>query len=233
MLLAGRSAVVTGASRGIGRAIADALEQAGARVAGLARTAPGEGAETGATGRIALRCDVTREADVRRAAEAVLAALGPPDVLVNNAGAFLLRPLADTSDAEFRQQLEVNTVGAFLVARAFLPAMAERGGHVITVGSVADHVGFPGNVAYAASKYGVRGLHEALRAEFGGAGVRFTLLSPGPTDTTIWDPVDPDRRHDLPDRAGMLQPRDVAEAVLFAATRPPRVAVELLRLMPA
>jgi 3-hydroxy acid dehydrogenase / malonic semialdehyde reductase len=118
------------------------------------------------------------------------------------------------------------------VLRAFVPAMLERGGHVVTVGSIADHVAFPGNAAYAASKFGLRGLHETLKAEYAGTGLRFTLVSPGPTDTTLWDPVDPDRRPDLPNRAGMLQAGDVADAVLFAVTRPNRVNVELLWVMP-
>jgi NADP-dependent 3-hydroxy acid dehydrogenase YdfG len=204
--LAGRTALVTGASRGIGRAIADLFEREGALVVRVART-------------------VT--------AERPLDALGPPDVLVNNAGTFLLKPAADTSAEEFRRQVDVNLVGGFLVLKALLPAMAERGGHVVTIGSVADHLGFPGNVAYGASKYGLRGLHESLRAEYAGQGVRMTLISPGPTDTTLWDPVDPDRRDDLPNRAGMLQPDDVAETVLFAVTRPDRANVELLHLMPS
>jgi NADP-dependent 3-hydroxy acid dehydrogenase YdfG len=124
-------------------------------------------------------------------------------------------------------------VGGFLVLRAFLPAMVERGGHVVTIGSVADHIAFPGNAAYGASKYGLRGLHEALRAEYAGRGLRMTLISPGPTDTSLWDPVNPERRDDVPDRAGMLQATDVAEAVLFAVTRPERANVELIHLMPS
>jgi NAD(P)-dependent dehydrogenase (short-subunit alcohol dehydrogenase family) len=238
-LLAGKTALVTGASRGIGRAIADAFEREGALVVRVARTVTGESPldalrkSGGRDRRVELRCDVTLEGDVRRLVETVLGTIGAPDVLVNNAGTFLLKPAADTSAEEFRQQVDVNLVGGFLVLKAFLPAMAERGGHVVTIGSVADHLGFPGNVAYGASKYGLRGLHEALRAEYAGQGIRMTLISPGPTDTTLWDPVDPDRRDDVPSRAGMLQPSDVAEAVLFAVTRSDRANVELLHLMPA
>jgi NADP-dependent 3-hydroxy acid dehydrogenase YdfG len=102
----------------------------------------------------------------------------------------------------------------------------------ITVGSVADHVGFPENAAYAAGKYGVRGLHETLLAEYRGSGVKLTLISPGPTDTDIWAPFDPDHRPGFPTRAEMLRPADVAEAVLFVATRPPRVLIDWLRLGP-
>lgn len=236
--LEGISAVVTGASRGIGAAVADALETAGALAVRLSRSAATDTPlaairrSRGVDRRIELRCDISRESDVQRVAEMVLGTLGAPDVLVHCAGTFLLKPLESTSAEDFRTQLDVNLTGAFLVLRAFVPAMAKRGGHVLTIGSIADHVAFPGNTAYGASKWGLRGLHEVLRAEYEGSGVRFTLLSPGATDTSLWDPIDPDRRDDLPDRAAMLQASDVADAVLFAATRSPRAHVELLRLMP-
>jgi NADP-dependent 3-hydroxy acid dehydrogenase YdfG len=112
-------------------------------------------------------------------------------------------------------------------------AAADRGGCFISIGSVADHVGFPENAAYAASKYGLRGLHETLLAEYRGRGVRLTLISPGPTDTAVWDPLDPDHREGFPPRARMLRPADVADAVLYVTTRPPHVQVDWLRLGPS
>lgn len=235
--LGGKVAVITGASRGIGLAIAEALEAEDAYVVRLARsldadvpTAPPGGPDR----RIDLRCDCTSEADLARAAAVVLETVGPPDILVNNAGAFFLAPLTDTPPDAFRHQLEANLVTAFLVARAFLPPMAERRhGHLVTIGSVADHVALAGNSAYAAAKFGLRGLHDVLAAEFTPHGLRATLISPGPTDTALWDPIRPDTRPDVPNRAAMLRPADVAAAVLFALTRPDRVEVESLVLGPA
>lgn len=228
--LAGQVAVVTGASRGIGAAVAAAFAQAGAvRVVRLARSLS-EG-ESGAFRD--LPCDVTDPVQVLRAAERVLRESGPPDVVINNAGSFLLRPFEGTGIEEFEAQIAVNLRAPFAVARAFLPAMrrAGRGLHV-SVGSVADHRAFPENAAYAASKFGLRGLHETLAAEYQGTGVRLALVSPGPTDTAAWDPVDPDNRPGVPNRAAMLRATDVAEAILFLATRPPTVTVDWLRLGP-
>jgi NADP-dependent 3-hydroxy acid dehydrogenase YdfG len=105
-------------------------------------------------------------------------------------------------------------------------------GTFVTVGSVADHVGFPENAAYAASKFGVRGLHETLVAEYRGSGVNLSLVSPGPTDTSVWDPYDPDRRQGFVPRAAMLRPADVAEAIMFIVTRPAHVHIDWLRLGP-
>ncbi len=227
--LFGRTAVVTGASRGIGLAVAEALQAAGAHVVRLARSL--EDAERDR--RTDLRCDVTDAASVAAAARRVLDARGAPDILVHAAGVFLVAPLAETAPQDFVAQVAGNLVAPFLVLRAFLPAMtARRRGLVVTIGSVADHRPFPGNAAYGAAKAGLRGLHEVLLAELRGSGVRATLVSPGPVDTAIWDPVDPDHRPGFTKRADMLKPEDVAEAVLFVATRRDDVAIPELRIMP-
>jgi NAD(P)-dependent dehydrogenase (short-subunit alcohol dehydrogenase family) len=225
--LAGRVALVTGASRGIGAATAEALRAAGARVVRVARALPPR------EDFVDLAADLTDAAQVEALAERVRREVGPPDLVVSNAGSFLLRPLEQTTVADFDAQVAINLRAAFAVARAFLPMLRGAGrGSFVTVGSVADHVGFPQNAAYAASKYGLRGLHETLLAEYRGTGVRLTLVSPGPTDTDIWAPFDPDRREGFPRRAEMLRPADVADAVLFVATRPPHVLVDWLRLGP-
>jgi NAD(P)-dependent dehydrogenase (short-subunit alcohol dehydrogenase family) len=228
--LAGRVAVITGASRGIGAAAAETLAGEGARVIRLARTLRDVTRDNVED----VRCDLTDPQQVSRVAERIIAQYGAPDIVVSNAGAFLLRALEATETAEVDLQLAVNVKAPFYIAKAFLPSMRAAGkGSFISIGSVADHVGFPENAAYAASKYGLRGLHETLVAEYSGTGVRLTLISPGPTDTNMWDSVDLDNREGFTPRAMMLRPADVAEAITFVATRPSHVVIEMLRLGPA
>ena len=229
----GRLAVVTGASRGIGLAIAQRLAADGARVVMLARgleALAGRAREIGGHA-VALRCDLADRASVADAAIRIAAEHGTPDAVVNNAGLFPLSPVAETSLEEFAATVETNLVAPFALVRAFLPAMRARGsGHVVTIGSIADRNTFPGNGAYAASKYGARALHEVMRLELRGSGVRATLVSPGPTDTPLWDPIDPDSREGFTPRAAMLPAGAVADAVLWALTRDAAVNVDELRL---
>lgn len=227
--LAGRTALVTGGSRGIGLAAARALQQAGAQVGRVARTLRSGWHD----GFLDLPCDLTDPEDLAHAADQFQGQLGVPELVVSNAGAFFLAPLADTPLEEFDRQLAANLRAPFLLARRLLPPMQARGaGCWITIGSIADHLSFTGNAAYGAAKYGLRGLHQVLREECRGTGVRCALVSPGPVDTTLWDSVDTEAAGILP-RDRMLRPEDVAEAVLFIATRPDRVDVDWLRLGPA
>lgn len=227
--LAGRTALVTGASRGIGLAVADELRAAGAHVIRIARSLADAEADRETT----RRADLSRGAEVERVVRQVLAERGAPDIVVNNAGVFYVRHLADTTPEMFAESLAVNLTAPFLVVRALLPHLIKRNaGHLVTLGSVSDHVAFPGNAAYTASKFGVRGLHEVIQREIAGTGVRATLVSPGPVDTDAWDPINPDRLPGFTKRADMMRPEDVAEAVLFAVTRPARVDVTEIRLMP-
>ena len=225
--LAGKIAVVTGASRGIGLAVAGALRAAGAHVVRLARSLSDASAER----RTDVRCDVGRAEEVERVTSKLLAEVGVPDIVVNNAGVFFAKPLGETSAAEFAQTIAANLTGAFLVARAFVPLFVKRGaGHLVTIGSSSDHIAYSGNSAYAASKYGVRGMHEVIAVEVAGTGVRTTLISPGGVDTNLWDAIDPDSKPGFTKRKDMLRAEDVAEAVVFAVTRPERTIVTELRL---
>jgi NAD(P)-dependent dehydrogenase (short-subunit alcohol dehydrogenase family) len=231
--LAGRTALVTGASRGIGRAVASALVGAGAWVGMVARTGGVLADAAREAGGHAIPGDVSTVEGAHAIATYVSELLGDaPDLVVNCAGAFGLARLAETDPVDFDRMLAVNLRGPFLLVRAFLPAMLRRGsGHVISVGSVAGRVAFAENGAYSASKFGLRGLHEVLLQEVRGTGVKATLVEPAATDTPLWDPLDPDARPDLPDRAAMLRPEDVARVVVFAASLPrhvqiPSVAVE-------
>jgi NADP-dependent 3-hydroxy acid dehydrogenase YdfG len=220
---------VTGASRGIGLAVSEVLHSEGACVVRLARSLVTETTDR----RVDIKCDVTSEEAVSQAVSRVLAEVGAPQIVVNNAGAFVLKPLAETTAADFRKQLAVNLTGSFLLLRELVPHLIRlEHAHIVTIGSVADHVPFPGNAAYASSKYGLRGMHEVLSRELTGTDVRMTLISPGPTNTSLWDELDADAQKNLTDRTDMLCADDVAQAVLFAVTRPARVNVELMHIMP-
>jgi NADP-dependent 3-hydroxy acid dehydrogenase YdfG len=222
---------VTGASRGIGLAVACALVERGMRVAMLARNddALRVAAQPLGAAALPMACDVSDA----RALDAVTTRVGEafgdgPDVLVNSAGLFKL----DTADPrDFAEAIDVNLIAPFRLVRAFLPAMRARlRGHIISIGSIADHVAFAENSGYVASKFGLRGLHEVLRAELASSGVRTTLVSPGPVNTALWDDVNPDERPGFVPRSAMLAPAHVAAAVVFAVMQPADVNIDELRL---
>jgi NAD(P)-dependent dehydrogenase (short-subunit alcohol dehydrogenase family) len=233
--LKGRTALVTGASRGIGLAVARELARAGAWVGMVARTGAELSRAAAEVGGHAIPADVTSPVSVHGLVGYVTELLGDtPDILVNSAGSFALAPLAATDPDTFDRQIAVNLRGPFLLIRALLPLMlARRSGLVVNIGSVAGRVAYPENGAYSASKFGLRGLHEVLVQETRGTGVRATLVEPGATDTSLWDAIDPDARPDLPSRSQMLSPDDVARAVLFAATQPAGVEIPVIAVQSA
>ena len=224
---------MTGASRGIGLATARVLSAAGARLFCLARAGQRLDEAVASLGysAIAVPCDLSKAVEIDAAVETVLRSEGMPDALVQAAGVFPLAPLEKTPAGEFDAALQVNLLGPYRLAQPIATQMRARGsGHIVTIGSVADRTAFAENVAYSASKFGARAVHEVIREEFRGTGVRVSLVSPGPVDTTIWDAIDPDHRPGFTPRALMLKPEAVADAVLYVLTRDAATNVDELRL---
>jgi 2-deoxy-D-gluconate 3-dehydrogenase len=190
-VLTGRVAFVTGASRGLGQAIARALAEAGAAVACTARSlADAEAtaaAISGAGGRaVAFRLDVTRGSEVEAAVRDTEAALGPVDVLVNNAGVTLEKKTVDVTDEEWERVLATNLTSMFRCARAVAPSMIERGrGKIINVGSMYGRLGVSRYAAYCATKAAVDGLTRSLASEWARHGIQVNCLAPGYMNTDI------------------------------------------------
>jgi NAD(P)-dependent dehydrogenase (short-subunit alcohol dehydrogenase family) len=229
-----RVAVVSGGGSGLGREIALELARRGydlallgRREAPLAETL--ELAQVRGGKSLALPCDVRDAAAVERCAEQIRSRWGAAGLLVPAAGTAAIAPLEQTSPDDFAALIDTNLTGVFLLIRALLPAMKERGrGWIVPLLSVAARRGFPGWSAYCASKWGLRGLVAALREELQGTGVRITALYPGATDTPIWN--------DLPgewNRASMVPPREVARALGYVLDADPSTLVEEVHLGPA
>jgi NADP-dependent 3-hydroxy acid dehydrogenase YdfG len=232
--LEGRTVLVTGASRGIGLATARVVSNAGARVFCLAREGNRLASAVATLGydAVAVGCDLSRADDIDRAVESIRKATnGAPDALVQAAGVFPLAAFDETPPQEFESALQVNLLGPHRLAQPLVAHMKSRqAGHLVTIGSIADRTAFAENVAYSASKFGARAVHEVLREELRGSGVRVSLVSPAQVDTAIWDAIDPDHRPGFTPRAQMLRPEAVADAVLFVLTRGAEVNIDELRL---
>jgi NAD(P)-dependent dehydrogenase (short-subunit alcohol dehydrogenase family) len=231
--LAGQVAVVTGAGRGIGRAVAVAFAREGAFVVLAARSAREIASvqrDIEATGgrALAVATDVRQEPAVAALVTRALAEGGRIDCLVTAAGLAAFGPVADAKTADWDQLMAVNLRGAFLCCRAVLPAMtAQRRGTIINIGSVVTSRTLPGSGAYTAAKYGLLGFSRVLAEEMRTHGVRVGVLSAGATDTPLWDAVP-----QPPDRALMLKPEQIAEAALLMASLAPGAVLEEMTLLP-
>jgi 3-oxoacyl-[acyl-carrier protein] reductase len=227
MLLEGKTALITGAGRGIGRGIALAFARQGCDVACAARTADEVNATADAVKRcgrraLALIADVSRPKEVRAMADAALEAFGQIDFLVNNAGYACFKPFVELSLEEWRRTIDVNLTGVFLCAKALLPSMiARRSGRIINVSSVAAMKPMLDQSAYCASKHGMNGLTKVLAMELREYGISVHAVCPGGVDTRLSQQVMPDR-----DKSDWMTPEDIAHACLYLATMSPRATTD-------
>jgi 3-oxoacyl-[acyl-carrier protein] reductase len=228
------TALVTGATHGIGRATAFALGRAGYRVGVCARTgskvaALVEELRAGGIQADGRAGDVAEPADAGAIVEHVVGALGEVGVLVNNAGVLIARPIGELTLEDWDATMATNLRGLFLMTRAVLPAMrARRRGDLVNVASLSARNGFAGGAAYAASKHAVLGFGRSLMLELRKEGIRVITICPGSVDTAMLrdQPMlkaDPDR---------ILQPDDVAETILHTLRLPDRALVSEVDLRP-
>ena len=233
-----KTIIVTGASSGFGEAIAIACAAEGAKVSLVARRAEmleAVAKAARAKGGKALVCpaDVSDDDQILAAIEKTRAAFGPIDVLVNNAGTnFAARSIGETSAEQWRELMDINLTSAFVFTRAVLPEMKARGdGLIINLASRAGM--FPSlgaGVAYSASKIGMEALNDVTNEEGNAHGVRACLFNPGAGNTPIIDrrPV----KFSQEQKMKMIQSEDIAATVVFIASLPPRVNIDLVSMMP-
>jgi len=223
--LGGKTAIVTGASSGIGAAIARALAANGARVAGGARRA--EQLET----EIALELNVTDPASCERFVEQAVDELGGLDILVNNAGLGLGREPFDAGTEEDEETvLETNVHGLLRMTRLCLPHIRD-GGHIVNMGSIAGRQPYENAAVYIASKYAVRGFTYALREDLLGRPIHLTTVDPGLVESNfsrVRFRGDEEKAAAVYANTKPITPDDVAECVIFAVTRPPHVNIDEL-----
>jgi 3-oxoacyl-[acyl-carrier protein] reductase len=228
------TALVTGATQGIGRATAFALGRAGYRIAVCARTAGDLDAlvtdlAAGGIDAAGAAADVGDPTQVARAVERLTRALGEVGLLVTNAGVMIARPFEQLTLEDWDTTMSTNLRSLFLVTRAVLPAMRRRrGGTIVNVASLAGRNGFAGGAAYCASKHAVLGFSRALMQELRKEGIRVIAICPGSVDTGMLH--DQPMLKSNPER--ILQPGDVADAILHAVQLPERALVSELDIRP-
>jgi len=229
--IAGHVALVTGASRGIGLAIARRLGRMGARVSLCARNArtleqAAEGLRREGIETLAVPADVARAGDVARLVERTRQSLGPIDILVNNAGVGIFGPAHERSEADWDTVLDTNLKAVFLVCKSVAPEMIRRRtGHIINISSLAGKNAFPGGGIYCASKWGLLGLTSCMAEDLRGYGIRVSAVCPGTVETQF-------SPHQGKNPAKMLQPDDVAHAVAALVTQAPQSFISEVLLRP-
>jgi 3-oxoacyl-[acyl-carrier protein] reductase len=212
--LTGKRAIVTGASRGIGLAIAQALAREGARMGLLSRVKPRVAGEF-------VACDLADLERVPAAVRELLKRLGPVDFLINNAGTFLEKAAVEIPLADWERVQRVNLTAPFLITREVLPGMiARRRGRIINIASTASIQGYLGQSAYCASKHGLLGFARCLAMEVKPHNIHVHTLCPGGVATDLIKGTDLGRRLE---GQPMIQPRDIAEMVLFLLRQPENI----------
>lgn len=213
--LNGKVALITGASRGIGGAIARTLADEGARLALASRS----GDDLGLPGVVAMPTDVRRAADLEAIVATTVERFGGLDILVINAGVGAYGPFLDTPMDQIEEMIDVNVKGAIFAARAALPHLVRSpAADLVMIASEAGRRGLPFEAVYCSSKFAQVGLTAALDHELREQGVRCTNVCPGGVATDF--AMGRGRTPDMPQLAGMMRPEDVAEAILFVLTRP-------------
>lgn len=236
--LKGKVALVTGASKGIGRASALRLAESGANIVigatsvdlleTLSRDITSLGVES-----LAERCDVTQLPDCEGLVKHVLERFGKIDILVNNAGVGFSGKIVDLDPKQANEMVMVNILGVYYITRAVLPYMMEQqSGDIINIGSVASLKYSPNFAMYSATKFAVRAFSEALRNEVQGHNIRVTLIHPGMTKTAFFDSFTQGGSPIPLDKGEVLKPEDIANAIHFALTRPQGVSLNEVTVRP-
>jgi NADP-dependent 3-hydroxy acid dehydrogenase YdfG len=240
--LAGKVALVTGASSGIGEATALCLAEAGAAVAMSARRADRlaglvEKIEAAGGTALAIPGDMTVEADAKRAVEETVAKLGSIDILINSAGVMQAGGIENCDTELYKKVIDINLMGTVYTCAAAVPHMLGKGeGDIITISSLAGRKGGPMTSAYSASKHAVNFMTDGMRQELGGRNIRVTTLMPGATETEVGDSiVDPNWRTAIQahvSKEGAVKPRDIGETIVFILSLPRRANISEIAVRP-
>jgi NADP-dependent 3-hydroxy acid dehydrogenase YdfG len=228
----GKVALITGASRGIGLAIARSLAGLGAKVALCARDpkrleAAAAGLKQVGASVVSIPADVRSANEIAALVRETERSLGPIEILVNNAGIGSFAPVQEASEANWDAVLDTNLKAVFLLSKAVAPGMIQRrAGHIINIGSLAGKSAFAGGAIYCASKWGLLGLTQCMAEDLRGYGVRVSAVLPGSVATDF-------SPHTSKDTSKMLQPEDVAHAVESIVTQAPQSFISEVLIRPA